>query len=86
MPPFFPLHKNFFGLPKDYRLTLNEEILAVMVSLKQPYSEILKMPILDRRFFLTRLNENTEEATEVFEEKEKNKTKDLGNGRRSTII
>lgn len=57
-----------------------------MISLKQPYSEILKMPTLDRRFFLNRLSETREEQIEEAEEIKKKQSKNLGNGRRSTTI
>ena len=60
-----------------------DEVLAAMVSLHQSYSDIMIMPTIERRFFLNRMRETTEESAEEAARKQAAKKKNLGNGRRS---
>ena len=60
--------------------------MACMVTFKQPYSEIMKMPTIERRHFLTKYKELSEEAITNAETKKNSEAKNLGNGRTTRTV
>ena len=87
LPPFFPLTSTFFGLTSNFKIPLLEEIYICTQYLKGiTYSDVLKMPIYERRFFLGLLTKETAEKQAKMEEiQEEAKTKG-SKGNRTTKV
>jgi len=51
----------FSGLSKELSIALRDEIFSCMRYIKIPYDSLMHMPTKDRRFFIKKHNEVTEE-------------------------
>jgi hypothetical protein len=81
-PPFFHLTSTFFGLTSNYKSSLLEEIYICTQYLKGfNYSDVMSLPVNERRFFLGML---TKEAGEREERMEQMKDKQATNGSRGS--
>ncbi len=87
LPPFFRLTSTFFGLTSNYKVPLLEEIYICTQYLKGfNYTDVLNMPIYERRFFLGLLTkETTEKQAKIEEMKEQAKTNG-SKGNRTTKV
>lgn len=51
----------FSGISPDFARTLREELFGCFKHMHIPYSELMKMPTKDRKYYIKRHNEVTEE-------------------------
>lgn len=87
MKPFFPLTSTFFGLTSDYKIPLLEEIWICTQLIKNfSYSDVLKMPTYERRFFIGQLNRDKIKQEEEIEKAKEMQENKKNNGKRTTKI
>jgi len=85
--PFFRLTSDFFGLTSEYKIPLLEEIYICTQHLKGlTYSDVLSMPVYERRYFLSLLSRDIENKKEYIENAEiSNQNKNAKGNRTSKI-
>ena len=81
---FFLLTSSFFGLTSDYKVPLLDEIYLCIKHLKIPYTDVLAIPVYERRYYLTKLIDENNKKKEQIENQQQN-TKN-GKGKRTTTI
>lgn len=87
LPPFFPLTSTFFGLTSNYKIPLLEEIYICTQYLKGfTYSDVMNMPIYERRFFLGLLTKEASEKQAKFEEMKEQAKTSGSKGSRTTRV
>jgi hypothetical protein len=73
LKPFFPLTSSFFGLIPEFKASLLEEIFICTQHLNGfTYTDVLKLPVYERRFYLSLL---MRQAKKREEQQEQNKNK-----------
>ena len=87
MPRFFHLTSAFFGLTSDYKAPLLEEVFICTQHLKGfSYSDVLALPVYERRFFIGMLMRKKIEEEEYMETMREQKQISSGKGTKKTRI
>jgi hypothetical protein len=85
--PFFRLTSDFFGLTSDYKTSLLEEIYICTQRLNNfTYSDVLAMPVQERRFYLGLFVKETQKKQEYLEETNQTNTNKNSKGSRTTRV
>jgi hypothetical protein len=85
--PFFQLTSTFFGLTSEFKQYLLEEIwICTQYMQNMPYSNVLNMPTHERRFYIGRLNRDSEIKQEQYEKMKEEQTNKNAKGSRSTKL
>jgi len=74
LKPFFPLTSSFFGLIPEFKTSLLEEIFICTQHLNGfTYTDVLKLPVYERRFYLSLLMRQAKKRDEQSEQNKNNK-------------
>lgn len=76
---------DFFGLTSEYKPIVLEEAFIVMQQLKTPYSDVMMMPVYERRFFINMLLKQREKQQEYIDNQSTTTNKNAKGNRKSTI-
>lgn len=71
----FQSHPNFFGLTFDYRASILQEIYTLVKHGGFSYSDILIMPIMERRYFIDLILREVEQKQEAMNSAANKKTR-----------
>jgi hypothetical protein len=87
LPPFFHLTTTFFGLTSEHKAALLEEVYICLQHLKGvTYTDVLAMPVYERRYFLSLLTKESREREERNQEMVQKENNSNAKGNRKTRI